>query len=390
MTDDLRQALVRLSERGDPAGIETLVARIDAELDPSLRHTAWPERKRVRTGHRRPWVLATALTVALGLVVAAVLLVAGSGSDTADRRVGSGVLAPERLQVTLRAPVPSGGRPVTHLTTAGGSLWATVPADASGRGTLFRLDPASGAVRARVAIPGDAVSLAPGFGSVWLAVDPSGAAPGRLVRVDAASGRVQATIDLATPAQVAVGGGAVWVTDTARGELTRVDPSRDVVAGTVAVPGASAVAVAGDLVYVAEPRTVAVVDAVLLREVTNIIGFAPGAIPDALVASGTRLWAISSRAGIVWQQVDPRTQQLGPATPLADTITGAAPAPDGALWLAVGSGAARLGLLRPGSARLAPVAPAARRLGATALSPTDTGLWIVDAPSSTLTLLEAR
>jgi hypothetical protein len=101
------------------------------------------------------------------------------------------------------------------------------------------------------------------------------------------------------------------------------------------------------------------------------------------------VWAIATRAGIVWP-VDARTQVLGGATPLAAAVTGVTPAPRGALWLAVAGGATRLGLLRPGSLQLAPVAPGARRLGATALTLTDAGLWIVDAPSSTLTLLEAR
>src|SRR5262249_27342065 len=126
MTDDLREALVRLSERGRPAGIESLVERIDAEVGPSAGRAAWPDRSRARVGHRRPWILATAMTVALVLVAAGILLVAGSGSETSDRQVGSAELAPERLQVALRAPVPSNGQPVTHLTTAGGSLWATV------------------------------------------------------------------------------------------------------------------------------------------------------------------------------------------------------------------------------------------------------------------------
>jgi hypothetical protein len=390
MTDDLRQALVRLSERGDPAGIEALVERIDLEVGTGSGRTTWPERKRTWVARRRPWVLATALTVAFALVAAAVLVVAGSGSDTTDRQVGSGAVAPERLQVGLRAPLPSGGRPVTHLTTAGGSLWATVGADADGRSTLFRLDPASGAVRSRVAIPGNAVDLAPGFGAVWVAVDANGAGGGRLVRVDAATGHLQATVDLATPAHVAVGAGAVWVTDTAHGELTRVDPAHNVVAGTITVPEASAVAVTGDLVYVAQPgaRTVAVIDAVLSSKVITASGFSADAVPDALVTSGTRVWAISTADGTVWD-FEAGVASAAPAH-AGGAVTAAAPAPQGALWLAVADGATRLGLLRQGSTQLAPVAAGARRLEAGALTQSDAGLWIADAPSTTLTLLEAR
>jgi hypothetical protein len=154
------------------------------------------------------------------------------------------------------------------------------------------------------------------------------------------------------------------------------------------VPGASAVAVAGDLVYVAEPDAVAVVDTVLSRDATTTMRFAPDGVPDELVASGSRMWGVSSATGAVWPIEDALVRGVPAQT--GEKVAAAAPGAEGALWLAVDGGATRIALLRPGSVELAPVAPGARHLGATALTETDAGLWIVDAPSSTLTLLEAR
>jgi DNA-binding beta-propeller fold protein YncE len=255
---------------------------------------------------------------------------------------------------------------------------------------LLRLDPASGAVRDRVILQGSATSLAAGFRSLWVVVSDAGGegGHGRLVRVDERSGRVRATIDLATPARVATGAGAVWVTDPQRGELDRIDPAVDRVDGTVAVPRARAVAVARGKVWVADPAGGAVssVDPVSLQVVTGLGGVGR---PDELVASGTALWAVSTDAGML-TQIDTANPSLLPAVRLAGPVGAVAPSARGALWVTFDAGSrSGLGLIRAG--QLPVIAPRnLRGIRAAALAATSDGLWTLEPRSSTLTLLEAR
>jgi hypothetical protein len=391
VTEDLRRALERLSERGEPAGIEALVERIGADLSGRGGATAWPERIRARRA-RPPWLTAIAAALVLALVATGIVVVVTSGSGDSRRKVASGVLAPERLSVALRARPAPAGRKVTHLVTAGRSLWAATTAPGRGRSMLLQLDPASGAVRSRVALGGDAVNAAAGFGSLWVVTAGAGK-PGELVRVDAGSGDVQATIGLATPAAVATGAGSVWVTDPSRGEVVRVDPATNTVAGVLAVPDANAVAVTGGVVYVA-PTTASRIDLVDAASFTivNSLTFNVADIADMganrLVASGSRVWALSTASGAVLT-LDPNSPTVvtGRAV-LERTPAAAAAAPQGGLWVALAGPKPGLGLLRPGAARLVPARTTG--LDVTALAETRSGLWTLDAKSSTLTLLEAR
>ena len=135
------------------------------------------------------------------------------------------------------------GEGPTLLARTAGSLWAAGGVANRGATTLFELDPASGAVRARVKVPGRVVSIAPGFGSLWLAVvDPDGSTGrGEIVRVDPTTRRTVATIELGAPTQLATGAGAVWVTDARAGLLQKIDPAGNAVVGSTPIGNASAV-----------------------------------------------------------------------------------------------------------------------------------------------------
>jgi hypothetical protein len=181
------------------------------------------------------------------------------------------------------------------------------------------------------------------------------------------------------------------VTDPTHGQVVRVDPVSDSASGAVAMPGASAIAVLGDVVYVIDPTdgVVAAVDAGSGQVLKTFRAIAPDfAATDELVASGTRLWAISTARGTV-RQLDAGLQQIGTRVQLPGIVTTAVSAASGALWLAFTGSPIGLGLLRPGAGRVAPV-PSARRFRATALAVTRAGLWSLDPTSSTLTLLEAK
>jgi streptogramin lyase len=102
------------------------------------------------------------------------------------------------------------------IAASGDSIWMVTDA----KGTLSRIDPATGTARQTIAIaPG---SDNPRFadGVVWLSAHDGGV----VTAVDAASGRVLAAVPVgAGPRFLATGGGAVWVLLQGTGEIVRID-----------------------------------------------------------------------------------------------------------------------------------------------------------------------
>ena len=126
------------------------------------------------------------------------------------------------------------GAPVVDLATGLGGVWAAT----GGFGEVVRIDPGVGAVAQRIPLgdPEDPVvpsvpSVGVGDGRVWAGV------PDGLARIDPRSGDVVDTVDLdGTQAlQMAVGGGAVWVTTIAnrarRVEASSARPTAEFYAG---------------------------------------------------------------------------------------------------------------------------------------------------------------
>jgi streptogramin lyase len=112
-----------------------------------------------------------------------------------------------------------GGLP-TGAAFGAGSFWASVD-----NATLARIDPASRRLVASIPldadhVPGDVVV---GDGAVWVF-----AGPGLLQRVDPADNRLVHTLrvgpDSYASAQLAVGAGAVWLSDAEAHTLLRIDP----------------------------------------------------------------------------------------------------------------------------------------------------------------------
>jgi YVTN family beta-propeller protein len=81
--------------------------------------------------------------------------------------------------------------------------------------------------------------VAVGEGAVWVTDSRADA----VSRIDPATGKIVATIDVRDPEHVAVGEGAVWVTNTDAGTLARLDPATDTVVATIEV-GTSTLAIA--------------------------------------------------------------------------------------------------------------------------------------------------
>jgi YVTN family beta-propeller protein len=101
------------------------------------------------------------------------------------------------------------------------------------RGTLLtRIDPTTGKASWTVRLAFDPAGMAVGAGAVWVT---DGTADS-VARLDPGTGRISATISVGRdPVGVAAAPGAVWVTNSADGTVSRVDPSTNGVVRTIAV-----------------------------------------------------------------------------------------------------------------------------------------------------------
>lgn len=128
-----------------------------------------------------------------------------------------------------------------------GSLWAYGPGEEGGM-TVWRLDPASGGIQARIAVPlapefQDDHALAVGEGGVWIGLGEEGA----VVRVDPETNTLTGSVDAGEwVVDVATGAGSVWILTQGDvyGHALRVDPvSLEVLARITIDDGVAAIAV---------------------------------------------------------------------------------------------------------------------------------------------------
>ncbi len=171
---------------------------------------------------------------------------------------------------TVVAAVAVGRRPCSGLTAGFGSIWspscgdknvaridvktnqvvATVavgPAQSEGgiaaspdaiwlvtdpKGVLSRIDPATNAVAAEVAVPANSAACVYGEGSIWVTTPEKNL----LTRVDARTNQVTATIEVGPqPRFLTVGGGSVWTLNQGDGTVSRVEAASGKLIATIAV-----------------------------------------------------------------------------------------------------------------------------------------------------------
>jgi peptide/nickel transport system substrate-binding protein len=128
-----------------------------------------------------------------------------------------------------------------------------------------------------------------------------------LARLDSRTARLVQELDPnASPASVAVGGGAVWVTDTDANNVTRVDPTGLSTPITVGI-GPSAIAVGEGAVWVADTLdgTVTRIDPSTTAVTTTI---PVGRSPSALAVGGGSVWVANGGDGTI-TRIDPDTDQ---------------------------------------------------------------------------------
>jgi YVTN family beta-propeller protein len=121
---------------------------------------------------------------------------------------------------------------VGSVATGDGQVWALADRP-RGEPDLVRLDPRTGAIRTRIELPAtDFGAIAVGGGAVWL----TDAFAGVVWRVDTAGKPVQRTIDVGGGVDsVAFGAGAAWAGNSVTGTVTRIDPATNAVKARVAL-----------------------------------------------------------------------------------------------------------------------------------------------------------
>jgi streptogramin lyase len=126
----------------------------------------------------------------------------------------------ERLLKLARKPLFE-LRDAGFLTVSSGSIWLTIPVlgDNSADQTLWRIDPQTGAVKARAPLLANPVSLAADARYVWVAnIDG-----GKVTRVEVTTNTAKNVAASIGPAGVATGAGSLWVSHYVP-EVWRIDP----------------------------------------------------------------------------------------------------------------------------------------------------------------------
>jgi len=219
----------------------------------------------------------------------------------------------------------------TGLAASPGAVWV-VGATTSPSVIVRRIDPqfdsVSNATRIGNVVPGGPGSIAAQGLSVWVA--PSS---GLLSRLDPRSAKVIQHIDPnASPADVAVGPDAVWITDARADTVTRVDRTTGLVTPIAVGHGPSRIAVGSGGVWVADTLDDAVVRIdPQTRAVTTTVPV--GASPVGVAVGAGAVWVANSRDGTV-TRIDPSGAKK-PATITVGESPQAVVIANGHVWVTV-------------------------------------------------------
>jgi virginiamycin B lyase len=209
--------------------------------------------------------------------------------------------------VSVVRPIPHAdqtirvGQAPYNMAAGFGSVWVTV-----NRG-LVRVDPATGAVVARIQIDGRPWGVAVGEDAVWV----GNLTNGTVARVDPATNTVvwRVTLNLslgeASPVGVAAGAGSVWAADNSSDLIWRLDPATGAILNTAHVGdahefvgfGEGAVWVSSEdgTVGKLDPATGTVTRSIAAGADADFLGFSPGSV-----------WVTNYRTEFLWR-IDPAT-----------------------------------------------------------------------------------
>jgi YVTN family beta-propeller protein len=186
-----------------------------------------------------------------------------------------------------------------------GALWVT--GDALGH-ELWRVNPATNRIAARIPLPFVPAGMAAGEGAVWV----TSLLDDTVVRIDPETNRIVGSIHVGRGASsIATGNGAVWVANSIDGTVSRIDPATSSVTATIPVGSELGdIAVGPDAVWVtaAHPQPVEI---------------DPNALPIGVLSDcrGRYEWTRNlTLAGTELALIDRGGKRAGPA--LTDGVTG--------------------------------------------------------------------
>jgi streptogramin lyase len=206
--------------------------------------------------------------------------------------------APARPDQTIQV-----GHAPYNVAFGSGSLW--VPID----GELVRLDPASGAVQARIAVGGRPWGVVAADGVVWEGnLDNQ-----RIAKVDPGTNTVVRQIVLpGSPVGVAVGAGALWAANNDSDEVWRIDPDSGEFTTTHVGDRHEFIGFSEGRVWVAsengtigqlDTATGALVKTISAGSDADYLGFSPGSVWVSNYAS-PYLWRIDAATGTIGQRLN--------------------------------------------------------------------------------------
>jgi YVTN family beta-propeller protein len=355
--------------------LERAILTQDSALEPSSRRFKQGVSAAARKRRRGPMLIVAGGIVLLAAIIVVTLRLAGSGVrsvavapnslaaiDVGTNRVaaavavgarpgavasGSGSLwvgnlddqtvsrvDPGTLSTLATIPV---GSPPTGIATSAGGVWVVGsnlnPGAYTGPSSVIvrRVDPDFDTLSAKVRI-GNVVPAGPGAvaaqgSSVWVA--PS---TGLLTRIDAVTGAMAQQLDPnASPAGIAIGEGAVWVSDNEANNVVRVDPTGLLTPISVG-HGPTGIAVGAGGVWVADSLDDAAVR--IDPETRSVKATIPvGRSPAGVAFGAGSVWVANSGDGTV-TRIDPQSDKVQATitvggSPQALTIAA------GKVWVAV-------------------------------------------------------
>ncbi len=232
------------------------------------------------------------------------------------------------------------GGELSSLRVAHGSVWVQRyrrPAEegpaARDADEVLRIDPATGAVLARIPVPKETWGLATTSDAVWV-VCHAKSRPG-IVRIDAATNRVTATLRFGgRPIWAAADGDGVWVTDLEGHAVWGIDArSPDAEPRRVAgLRSPCGVTCSGGLVWVTdtERRVLVSIDPRSALERGAPIGV--GGEPYFVAAGAGSIWVLSLDMRAL-QRVDPATRTVTATIPLPGSAAGPVAFAGGRVWV---------------------------------------------------------
>jgi YVTN family beta-propeller protein len=347
--------------------LERAILAHDPGLDLPARRTPTPSPESPRTRQRSAVLIAVAGALLLAVIVAIAAKLASSGASTV-RVAPNDVAAIDTRNDHVVGAIPVGDQP-GPIAFGSGSLWVANLGDQN----ISRIDPGAQRTLRNISVSSSPTGIAATASGLWVVespktnsvlvdrVDPEFDTPetvarignvvphgpgaiatnghsvwvapstGELTRLDGTSGKPAWQLDPnASPAGIAVGEGAIWLTDPEAGNVVRVDPSGLVTPITVG-NAPTGIAVGGGGVWVADSLDDAVVR--IDPDTRSVTATIPvGRSPAGVAYGAGSVWVADSGDGTV-TRIDPHTDKPRTITvggsPQAITIA------DGKAWVTV-------------------------------------------------------